>query len=500
LLPFYLIPFLLSSVITADTLRLSLDDCLSLAMKQGPAAMDAFHDSVAAAGQWHSIAGSSYPQLRFSGELPSRREATDYQIVWDAATGRESYERIGSADETWSGRLELEQALPWGATASVSSRVYRSRWHNDRLGAGRDTLEHDFIRRFQLDQPIWNGNPVGRERRIGQLEWEGALVGHTINLRAARYQVTQAFFGLVSAEGELEIARQDLEQGRAAEELAQRKLKAGLSPEVELLQIQVDLARREGSYRSTEASLESARDQLRLQLGLPFEQPLAPVWTPDDSLVSDHGIHSGLSGLNGLGGLDSGNTGGLSGLNKETPELRRQRLSLEQAELENRAARRLERLKASLQLYYEVDTRRHLVADLDQTGDQNRGAMLTLDLPLFGFGTTSGKLQQLKAQLARARIGYQSVLAEAASELRRALREVELARDRIRIADAALDLSQRSYDITSGRYDSGLVGSRDLLDAQLALTRTRTEALKARIDYQLAVANLERIAPFPEES
>jgi outer membrane protein TolC len=483
LLPFELTVIIISTLISADTLRLSLDDCLSLAMKQGPAAMEAFHDSVAAAGQWHSIAGSSYPQLRFSGELPSRREATDYQIVYDPATGRESYERIGSADETWSGRLELEQALPWGATASVSSRVYRSRWHNDRLGAGRDTLEHDFIRRFQLDQPIWNGNPVGRERRIGQLEWEGALVGHTINLRAVRYQVTQAFFGLVSAEGELEIARQDLEQGRAAEELAQRKLKAGLSPEVELLQIQVDLARREGSYRSTEASLESARDQLRLQLGLPFEQPLEPVWTPDDSLVSEYRIHSGLSGLN-----------------KETPELRRQRLSLEQTELENRAARRLERLKVSLQLYYEVDTRRHLFEDLDQTGDQNRGAMLTLNLPLFGFGTTSGKLQQLKAQLARARIGYQSVLAEAASELRRALREVELARDRIRIADAALDLSQRSYDITSGRYDSGLVGSRDLLDAQLALTRTRTEALKARIDYQLAVANLERMAPFSEES
>ena len=444
-------------------------------MKQGPTALEAYQDSLASAGLWRSIAGQSYPQLGFAGTLPSRGEATDYMIVYDPATGQETYERVRSRDEVWSGQLELEQALPWGATLRISSRLYRSLWQNDRIREGRDTLFYDLVRRYQIEQPLWDGNPIGRQRRQGRLAWDEALTAHTINLRTIHYQVTGAFFGLVSAVGELEISRQDLAQGRAAEELARRKLKAGLVPEVELLQIQVDLARREGNYRGSEAALESARDRLRLQLGLPFDRMLAPVWAPDDSLSEESfDVSAG-----------------------ETPEVRRGRLSLEQAELENRAARRLARLNASLQLYYEVDTRRHLIDELDQTGDQNRGGMLNLNLPLFGFGTTSGKVQELKARLTRARLDYRNTLTETALNLRQALRTLELARERIRIADAALDLSQRSYDITAGRFDSGLVGSRELLDAQLDLTRTRTEALNARIDYQLARANLERIEPLP---
>jgi outer membrane protein TolC len=283
--------------------------------------------------------------------------------------------------------------------------------------------------------------------------------------RGIRYNITQAFFELVSASGALAIAQQDLDQGRASEELSSRKLKAGMIPEVELLQIQVDLARREGGYRSTLSSLETARDRLRNQLGLPLDQPIEPLWEPGAAMpVMPAGV----------------DTAG------ETLDLKRQRLNLSRVELENRASRWQERVQATLQLYYEEDVRRRLTQDLDERGDRNRGVTVSLDLPLFGFGTTSGKVQELKARLRQARVEYTQSKAESSAELRQAVRQVELALDRIKIADAALELSQRSYEITTGRFDSGLVDARELLEAQIRSLEEELCQPENYLDYEKA--------------
>ncbi len=473
----FLLPFaflLFTCLLSADTLHVTLDECLHLAQERSPSARAALFDSLAAAGRWRTVQGENCPQLRMSGELPSWQDAVDYELVYDEDTEQYQYRRESSGDELWLGRVDLEQALPWGATVNLSTRLYQSRWHSERFRAGRDTVEYSLRRQVLLNQPLLAGNPVARSRRIGRIGWESDLLSHELRQRDIRYHATQAFFGLVSAREALEIARQDLEQGRSAEELAKRKLQAGLTPEVELLQIQVDLARREGNYRRVEGILEAAMDRLKAELGLPLDLHLEPQWKteairPEAPRKPDTA--------------------------DERLELKREELRITRRELETRAALWQERVRASLQMFYEVDTRRDQLSKLDQPGDRNIGVTLNVELPLYGFGATRGRVEELRAVLALARIDKDIRRTELELELRDAARAVDLAIERIRIAEAALELSQKSYQITAERFDSGLVGSRDLLDAQLDLTRTRTEALNARIDYELALANLERIAP-----
>lgn len=456
----------------ADTLSLDLEGCLKLALEASPQVQAARWDSVQAAQGWRAVRGESYPQVRFKGNLPSVRDAADYSIVYDPVTGTEGYRRIQSGDEIWTGAVEVEQALPWGATATVSTQLYRNRWHNDRIGSGRDTLEYSLVRRVQLTQPVLSGNPVGRRRKAAELEWRKGMAGHEIAVRNLRYRTTQVFFGLVQALGAWEIARQDLEQGRLSEELARRKLAAGIIPEVELLQIQVDVARREGNLRRAEAQVEDAREQLRIQVGLPEEVVVKPVWEP--------------------GELPAPPVVDWTGRRLEVEQLD---YTLQSLELQTRARMWEERVTAALTLWYDLDTRRHLLEEVSEPGDRNRGVTLSVEVPVFGFGSTSGRVQELRAQVERTRREQQVRRAELAAELRQTIRNLELARQRLEIAEAALELSERSYQMTAGRFDSGLVDSRELLDAQLELTRTRTEVLNARVDYELARAALERIAP-----
>jgi outer membrane protein TolC len=457
-----------------DTLHLTLDDCIELALARSPAVQMAKLDSSAALGQWRSTRAKSYPQLSLSGETPNLSEAVDYRVVYDRATDSDEFRRISSGDQRWYGQLELDQALPWGAELSVSSGLYRNIWYDDRISAGEDTSDYSLRRRISLTQPLLAGNPVGRELEVGRINWQRALIDHDLQLRQIKYDAKRLFFGLVSSTWALDISRQDLEQVRKAEELARRKLNAGLIPEVELLQIQVDLAQREGDFRQAEGAVEAAADRLKTSLGITINTSIVLQWEPE------------RGDLSGRAEFDT--TG-------ERLELRVERMNLRRLELETRALKWSARVQAALELYYDLETRHSEIDLLDRPVNRNFGLTLHFSFPIFGFGATSGKVAQAQANLARARINFQSRDAQLLAELREALRSVDQAVERIVIAEAALELSQKSYNITAERFESGQVDSRDLLDAQLDLTRTRNVLLNARIDYELALANLELISP-----
>jgi len=471
---FLLTLFINSSAFASDTLRLTIDDCIAIALEESPSARTTRLDSLYAALSWRAVRAGSYPQLSLSGEIPNLRESVDYQIVYDPETGKDEFKKISSGDENWYGRIELEQSLPWGADLSISSGLYRNTWHDDRISFGDDTTDYSLRRRFSLSQPILAGNPVGRTRAIGHLNWQSSIIDHELQVRQIIYSVKRLFFNLVSSAMALDISRQDLEQVRSSEELARRKLNAGLIPEVELLQIQVELASREGDYRQAESAVESAADRLKIELGISFDKMININWVPEEQQI--------------LKNADIDTSG-------ERLELKRERMSLRRLELQNRGQKWSERIQAALELYYDLETRHDDLALLDRPVDKNFGLIVHFTLPIFGFGTTNSSIEQLEANLKRARVNYIYRQSQLLAELRDALRAVEQAADRIVIAEAALELSQRSYSITAERFENGQVNSRDLLDAQLDLTRTRNVLLNARIDYELSLANLELVSP-----
>ncbi len=459
----------------ADTLRLTLDDCIRMALGNSPTVQVARFDSLSAAGEWRRSRSERFPQLRFSGEAPDLSEGEDYRTIQSLVDSeKDSLIHISSGDQRWQGRLELEQKLPWGATLSISSGLSTNTWHDDRISAGKDITEYSLRRRFSVVQPILAGNPVGRTRKIERIGWESSLIDHELQLKSIKYRAKQVYFQLVSATGALNIALQDLENGRSSEELARRKLQAGLIPEVELLQIQVDLARREGNYYLAEGRVQAAADRLKQELGLSLNLPIVVEWLPETVTGSERAL------------LDT--TG-------ERLEQKREQLNLHRREMETRGALLYQRVQASLQLYYDLENRHDKLDLLDTPVDHDYGIIFHFDFPLYGFGSTAGQVESIRANLARARVKYIISETELATELREALRSVKRAEQRIRIADAALELSQKSFEITSNRFDAGQINSRQLLDTQLDLTRTRTDLLNARIDYELALADLERIVP-----
>lgn len=446
-----------------DTLRLTLDQAIELAVGQGKAAKVAWHDSVAAAGGWRAAGRHWLPQLAWRAEGPE----------WTQSRSSHRTTLINA----WHSELTLRQELPWGADIELGNGLWRQQ--TDYKSPGAPTTNNDWWRYSQsarLSQPLLAGNPVGRQQKLARLDWQSSLLTYDIRLRDIRYRATVAFFSLVSAFESLEISRQDLEQGRGSEELAMRKLKAGFVPEVELLQIQVDVARRESSVREAEGALDAAMDELRVELNAPpgsVLMPLFDAWGDTSLPVAPPPPAPGVR-----------------------PDVMQKELQLQRSEIGTRESLAQTRLSTFLNIGYNSYSLASQYADALKGADQeDLTAELTVQLPLFGFGTTSGRVQAQRAELRSARVNNALQVQQIEADQREAYRRLERAADRIRIADKALGLSQRSYQITEERFANGLVSSRDLLSVQLDLTRTRTEAVRARIDYQLAFANIRRFAP-----
>jgi outer membrane protein TolC len=335
--------------------------------------------------------------------------------------------------------------------------------------------EYSLLNRVLVNQPLLAGNPVSRDYKLNKIDFDRGQIAFELQRRDVIYNVKSVYYGQVLAEEALKISTQDLQRGREARDLAKRKFNAGFIPEVDLMRIQVDLARREGEFSQTEARAESAKEQLRLILGLPVNQQIA-VNFPENRTNAEFGTVESISGKR---------------LETEADELSNQGLNMR-----TDATITDMRIRASLQLYYEVDTRWDKTSDIDKSENRNRGVSLHFEFPIYGFGTTVTEIENLKIAKKKSVNEMKIRKANLEADTRRAVRDLDLSRRRMDIVSASLELSRKTLSISEDRFENGLINSRELIDAQADLTRGNQEWLNARIDYELALAYLERIAPY----
>jgi outer membrane protein TolC len=450
-----------SSLLAQDTLRLTLADALRMAMTQGGEAQALREDSISRASSWKASRNLWLPELTVT--------ATPAQISRDW-TPQGTYSR-----DNQFGTLRLSQDLLFGGTLELWESLGRYESSVDRPPINSSNKYHSGRRGIEYNQPLLSGNPSGRSREKARLDFAIGQLDHLTAIREHEYQVTSSFYSLVSAIASLNISREDLASGRESAELAERKLRAGFIPEVELLQIQVDLARRESTVRDAEGAVESAMDDFRLDLGVEANLYIEPLIAAEDDSLPSPPSPPKL---------------------EDRPDARRQKMNLRQRELSLKDAVYGARVDLELQAGYSssglFNDFQRSISGVEQ---EERHIALSLWAPLFDFGATSGKIEASKAGYRAARINHSLAMERLAADQREAFRRLNRAFDRIGIASKALGLSEKSFKITEERFGNGLVNSRELLDAQLDLTRTRNESVRARIDYHLALASIKRFLP-----
>ncbi len=397
------------------------------------------------------------------------------------------YDSYGSREV--SATLALNQPLPTDGEISLSSHLYQQEDTFYDPVNDQTSEQKTFFNSYEvsLSQPLFTPNEL-------KLGLESAEISHRLARRSYQrgqldlsYNVTSFFYQLIQAQEELSIAKDALDRQQTNFDLALRKYKAGLIPEVEALQMEVDLAGAHNQMLERESDLILASDRFRLLVGLPMSQPVRvvanlapPVFEVNHELAMDHALEyrTEISDL--------------------FDQVRRSEITVIETDARSD-------LKGELSAFYNLTG----ISDpgltdtgfgdlIDSSWDDlkrrpgNKGIKFSLSIPLWDSGVNAQEVASAEVAVRRSQIDQDNLLREISREVQAALARFEGAKRRLGVLDKSQDIALRSYDISQQRFETGDITSQTLANNRDRLVQARRSYLDAFVNYRLAGADLRR--------
>ena len=485
---FFIVVFFISSLyvqyVCAETL-LSLEDAIDIALEQG-FAMKSLRLNLIQAEQNQLAAKYRFrTNANMILNTPSWAERVTSVQVPDALP---IYNSLGTLRVQ--GLLDINQPLPTDGTLTLRSQLYQSKESNYFAETGNSLKRKDFLTSLSIrfNQPLFTYNRLKTGLKRAELNYEGTSLTFSRTKLNVIYDVTSSFFTLYRSTRECEINSETLEQKENAYELARLKFEAGLIPEVEALEMEVDLEEARATLLSSEASLELQKDRFIQSIGLDLSEE---VGVKTDIVYKYFDVDQEKAIKEGLANRF---------------EIREQEIYLELSRISLKETDARSEISANLSAYYDFTGRSDPVLPFssgtselfDSSWDDlerrpgNRGVSLTINIPIWDWGVN-------KAEVASARVNLRQTVMQMEEEkktiinsIRDAVRQIQSAENSLEILQKRQEIAQRTYDISLERFNNGDITSQELANNSNRLSSAKLAYLGAYITYKLAVEDLKR--------
>ena len=322
--------------------------------------------------------------------------------------------------------------------------------------------------RAQLTQPIFNGGKEWVGLKSAGLGLEAADMGLSRSRQETVYRAVQAYYGVVLAGEYVKVAEKSLETTEGHVKLAQSLFNQGMLVGSELLLAKVHLAEVKEMHIRARNRHATAKAVLNNVLGRPQDtefipaEPLKYVEFPGTLQSFLDEALKARPDLTGMGkGVESMEAGVEMAKTDYLPNL-------------NFIAR------------YDLDDRRPF-------GGRGESYSLlgVVSWNVFDGLMTTGSVREARANYNRTAHMYDSMKDGVLLEVREAYNSTDEARQRIEAARTAVEEGEEALRIVKKRFESGMAKTMDVLDAETALTRARTNNIQALYDYNVSVAALK---------
>ncbi|MBN1347783.1 TolC family protein [candidate division KSB1 bacterium] len=119
-------------------------------------------------------------------------------------------------------------------------------------------------------------------------------------------------------------------------------------------------------------------------------------------------------------------------------------------------------------------------------------AGVRLQWNLWDWGRTRAQVQQMQSALNELRLGREQIASGLELDIQRTRIQLKDSRKRLRNAIQTLEAAEENYRIVENMYREGVLANSAYLDAQADLTRARIGKVQSQIDLQIAIADFER--------
>ncbi len=460
------------AVASAQTKRpLTLDQSISLALQQGFAAKNASTQYLASKKSYESELRKLRSSVTLSVDLPNYSQSLTSQF--NPVTQLYEYYQLRTTQVQSS--LSVNQPITLtGGTLSLQQMLLG----RDQMSglASATPSERDYFGNFliQYRQPILAPNEYRMSEERNTVSLDIARADFTRNQMDIIYNVTASFYNVYQLARRVDIARVQVNQNEDSYTTAKNKFDAGLIPEVDELQTEVDLVSSKNDLLNAERELASALNSFRLLIGLPSTEDFEPVATLVYKPVS---INQDLAVKQALE-------------NRTEVLSAKQNIELRKMDVESAKARGDFRLDLTASYGFNGTN-----ADWNRVFhdvNTSQGAALTVTIPLFDWGSNTLQVESALYQHESAVLTLDNVRQQIRQEVLDLINRLKLAESRIQVLEKSIAVAQKSYDISVERFQAGTTSRNDVAQAQQRLTNAKINSLSAIIDYQIALADLKR--------
>lgn len=401
-------------------------------------------------------------------DLPNYARRLSSQF--DPAIGSEQFFQVGYT--TLEGRLFINQPILFSnGTVSLIGSLFGRDQFSGLTGTKRDYFSNLSIR---LRQPLFIFNSQKANLERSEINLEKAKRNYTQTERDIIYNVTAAFFNLYKAKKNVEISAEKVKQTEDSYTTASNKFKAGLIAEVEALQLEVDLAASRNELLNSERNFEELRNDFKLLIGLDINEAIdviASIRFVPVELEKEAIINSALKNRPDL-------------LNAED-DIRLQEMTVDEVD-----SRRT--FKAELNANYGINKNDEEFNRIFNNFQDTRSVTFTVSVPVWDWGQNSREVEAAEADFRQQKLRYDNIKESLIKELISAINRVISAAARVEVLGKSVEVAEKSFNISLERFKAGTITSFDLSQVQLRLTDTKQSSLNALIDYNIALADLER--------
>lgn len=447
---------------------LTLEDALSIALKESYGIKQAEYSLEESEKNLEAFRAGLYSRLDFELDVPSYNKSLSPQF--NPVIGREEFYEIGFTKVE--ARLTLDQPIIF---TNGNIRVRGSVFGRDQFGP--EILEsRDYFTNLQisLNQPLFIFNSQSANLERAEINLEKSQRFYSQSELDVIYEVTVGFYQLFSAKESVSIEKEKVKQNEESYQTASNKLKAGLIAEVEALQLEVDLASSRNSLLNAERSYREVLNDFKILIGVSLDYDIDIVsnliFEPvivDSAVAVQSALERRPEILNSMDDIY------LSELNVDETDSRRQ-------------------IKAEINASYGINKNESELSAVFGQFLQNESVTFTVSVPVFDWSQNKYQVQAAEADLKLRRLNYNNLQDNVEKDIIQALGRLNTAKERVDVLSKTVEVADKSYKISLERFKSGTITSFDLSQMQIRLTEARKSSLDALIDYNVALADLER--------
>ena len=296
-----------------------------------------------------------------------------------------------------------------------------------------------------------------------------------LNLRSVSqrliFEVKTAYYTVLRAMGQEEVSQAAVDVANARLRDANVRFAAGDAPKFDVTRAQVDVANLNQQLIQAKSRVAVAKAALNRVMGVDVNSPTEVVRS--EVVVENIKVDIPQSVL-------------------RAQTLRPEVLSVETAIALGQTNVRLQRtailpsLGATGQINYDVE------ASGFSTKNTSWIALLDLKIPIWDGGITAARVAQAYADVNRSREQLEQTRLGTGLEARTAALALQQAIERVSTTAENVILAEEALRLATVRYNAGIATLVEVTDAESALTQAKFNAVDARYDYAVALADLQR--------